>query len=259
MCGGGRGPHRPGSKWRLWHRSRRGPRQPVRRPRRRVAPTRAGDPGRHGGDGSTGGLQTSTGRLQTWWGTSPVSAAPQRSRRVGARWPSGPQASRPAGDRPIVLPRGVRVNDPSEPGACRVLSRPGPAKCGQLRSSSAMRNARSSDWRRVEPGVAGRRVALAELALDDVLDPAQAFGDVVAGQLDVHPAGPGSGLAVDARRSPELADDVVEAPGLAAALGGEGVAVHRVAHPHAPDGPASSTARSSGGRRVLDRRRRRTG
>ena len=43
----------------------------------------------------------------------------------------------------------------------------------------------------VEPGVAGGGVALVELALDDVLDPTEALGDVVAGQLDVDAAGPG--------------------------------------------------------------------
>ncbi len=62
--------------------------------------------------------------------------------------------------------------------------------------------------------------------------PAEALGHVVAGQLDVHPARPGPDLAVGTEEAAELADDVVEAPRLVTAVGGEGVAVHRVADPH---------------------------
>ena len=53
----------------------------------------------------------------------------------------------------------------------------------------------------VQPGVAGRRVAQRELLLEDVLRPAEALGDVVAGELDVDAARPGALGPVDARRS----------------------------------------------------------
>ena len=46
------------------------------------------------------------------------------------------------------------------------------------------------------------------------------------------PAGPGPLVAVDVEEGRELGEDVVEAPRLAAALAGEGVAVHGVAGPH---------------------------
>ena len=43
----------------------------------------------------------------------------------------------------------------------------------------------------VEPGVAGGGVAQLQLVLEDLVGAAQALGDVVAGQLDVHAARPG--------------------------------------------------------------------
>ena len=48
----------------------------------------------------------------------------------------------------------------------------------------------------VEAGVAHRLVAGAQVGVEDVLGPAEALGDVVAGELDVHAAGPGAAAAV---------------------------------------------------------------
>src|SRR5437762_640223 len=42
----------------------------------------------------------------------------------------------------------------------------------------------------VEPGVAHRRVAGVEVVVEDLLGPAEAFRDVVAGQLNVHATRP---------------------------------------------------------------------
>ena len=66
------------------------------------------------------------------------------------------------------------------------------------------------------------------------------------------PPGQVPGLAVDGEELPQLGQDVVEASGLVAAVAGEGVAVHRVAGPHRPGGPARCTASSSGGSRPAD-------
>ena len=53
---------------------------------------------------------------------------------------------------------------------------------------------------RVEPGITGRRVPLMQLAFDDVLDPAEALGHVVAGQLHMDATGPGPHLAVGRKK-----------------------------------------------------------
>ena len=84
----------------------------------------------------------------------------------------------------------------------------------------------------VQPRVARRRVAVVEVALEDLLGPAQALGDVVARQLDVDAARPRALVAVHGEERAQLGEDVVEAAGLAAALAGERVAVHGVAGPH---------------------------
>ena len=52
----------------------------------------------------------------------------------------------------------------------------------------------------VQSGVADRGVALVELVLRDVHHPTQAFGHVVAGELDVHAARPGADLACAAKK-----------------------------------------------------------
>src|SRR2546430_5954593 len=60
---------------------------------------------------------------------------------------------------------------------------------------------------------------------------AGALGDVVPGELDVHPAQIRSELSVDAERQVQLLEDVLEAARLDSAGGRLGVAVHRIAHP----------------------------
>ena len=66
----------------------------------------------------------------------------------------------------------------------------------------------------------------------DLVGAAEALGDVVAGELDVDAARPGALGAVRPDEAGDLAEDVVEVAGLAAARAGERVAVHRVAGPH---------------------------
>ena len=70
------------------------------------------------------------------------------------------------------------------------------------------------------------------MLLQDVLHPTQALRDVVAGQLDVDTSGPGALCMVDSEEAADLAEDVIEVSGLAAAFRVEGVAVHRVALPY---------------------------
>ena len=101
----------------------------------------------------------------------------------------------------------------------------------------------------VQPGVARRRVAGIEVHLEDLLGSTEALGHVVPGQLDVQPAGPGPFVTVDVEEGAQLGEDVVETPGLAAALAGEGVAVHGVAGPH--DGVALGLDRPHDAREQL--------
>ena len=72
---------------------------------------------------------------------------------------------------------------------------------------------------------------MAEVDLVEVLAATDAFGDVVAGELDVDAAGPGAESSVHVEEALYLVDDVVEAAGLVARGRLEGVAVHRVADP----------------------------
>ena len=62
--------------------------------------------------------------------------------------------------------------------------------------------------------------------------------------------------AVGGEEPGDLGEDVVEVAGLAAAGGGEGVAVHRVARPHDRVAGVARPPRSSGGRRSADAARR---
>ena len=59
----------------------------------------------------------------------------------------------------------------------------------------------------------------------------QAFGDVVARQLQVQAAQAGAVFAVDAEGLFDLRHDLFEAPGLGAASQGFGIAMHGVAQP----------------------------
>ena len=57
----------------------------------------------------------------------------------------------------------------------------------------------------VEAGVAHRLVAVVEVGVEDLLGAAEALGDVVAGELDVHAAGPGALGPVGGEEAGDLA------------------------------------------------------
>ena len=99
-------------------------------------------------------------------------------------------------------PRGERHRGADQPGADD--REPQLASCsdGPRCISSARRNARSSDCRRVQARVAERLVAGVELLLEHVLGAAEALRHVLAGELEVDAAGPGALLASRRRRSP---------------------------------------------------------
>lgn len=83
----------------------------------------------------------------------------------------------------------------------------------------------------VQPRVAEGRVIRRKVVLVEPLAAAQALRNGIARELEVDAAEVASLLLVDAQRLLELAVDVVEAAGLYARGGGEGVAVHGVALP----------------------------
>ena len=83
----------------------------------------------------------------------------------------------------------------------------------------------------VQPRIARRLVAATEIGRGELGRAADAFGDVVAGQLDVQAAGVRAQLGVDVEESVDLVDDPVEVAGLDAVGGLFGVAVHRIALP----------------------------
>ncbi len=83
----------------------------------------------------------------------------------------------------------------------------------------------------VESRVAHRLVAIVELAVEDLVGTTDAFGDVVAGELDVDAARPGAFGSVCPDEPVDLGADVIEVASLATRLRGEGVGVHRVARP----------------------------
>src|SRR3954471_18182196 len=73
----------------------------------------------------------------------------------------------------------------------------------------------------VQTGVAHRLVAIVEVLVADRFGAAEALGDVVAGQLDVHPARPRPDLAMGGEEPGDLAQDHLEVARLAPGLGGE--------------------------------------
>jgi cellulose synthase (UDP-forming) len=83
----------------------------------------------------------------------------------------------------------------------------------------------------VEPGVAHGLVAGAQVGVEDLLGAAEALGDVVAGELDVHPAGPGADGLVCPEEPGDLGHHGVEMACLATTGGGERVPVHRITSP----------------------------
>ena len=84
----------------------------------------------------------------------------------------------------------------------------------------------------VEPRVARRLIAVAELVLGHAFGTTHALGDVVAGELDVDPAGHGAERLVHLEEAEDLVGDVVVGPRLVTGSGLASVAVHRVADPH---------------------------
>src|SRR3954447_22492497 len=60
----------------------------------------------------------------------------------------------------------------------------------------------------VQSRVAGGLVAAGEVGVGDVLGPAEALGDVLAGQLDVDAAGVGAQALVDLEEALHLVDDL---------------------------------------------------
>src|SRR6266498_375813 len=84
----------------------------------------------------------------------------------------------------------------------------------------------------VEPRVAGRLVAQAQLPVLDLFGAAEALGHVVAGELDVDAGRVGAERAVHGEEPGQLGHHVVEAAGLVTGGADEGVAVHGIAGPH---------------------------
>jgi len=84
----------------------------------------------------------------------------------------------------------------------------------------------------VQPGIAHRLVAVAQVAGGHLGSTSQAFGDVVAGQLQVDAARVGADVPVGGEEPGHLGQHVLEVAGLATVVGGERVAVHGIAHPH---------------------------
>ncbi len=72
----------------------------------------------------------------------------------------------------------------------------------------------------------------AEALLAELLGAADAFGDVLAGQLEMHPAGIAALGEMDREGAVQLVEDAVEDAGLVAVGRGDRVAVHRVDAPH---------------------------
>ena len=66
----------------------------------------------------------------------------------------------------------------------------------------------------------------------DRLGAADAFGDILAGHLEMHAAGMGPFRLMDGEEAQHLCKDFVDVPGLVAAGRFDGVAVHRIASPH---------------------------
>ena len=67
--------------------------------------------------------------------------------------------------------------------------------------------------------------------LEHGLGAAEAFGHVLAGDLEMDASGPRAHLAVGGEEALDLAQHVVETAGLVAGAGDEAVRVHRIAHP----------------------------
>src|SRR6204780_2964848 len=81
----------------------------------------------------------------------------------------------------------------------------------------------------IEAGIAHRVIAIAEILLGDGARAADAFGDALAGHLQMNAAGVRALRRMDGEERLHLRQDAVEWPRLVAAVRGDGVAVHRIA------------------------------
>src|SRR2546426_119848 len=79
----------------------------------------------------------------------------------------------------------------------------------------------------VQARVAQSPVGRVELGVEDRLATPEALGDLFRRELEVDTTGEGALLLVDGEEPLDLLQDVVEAAGLHASGGEEGVAVHR--------------------------------
>src|SRR5436190_3207593 len=83
----------------------------------------------------------------------------------------------------------------------------------------------------IEPGIAHRVVAVAEILMRDGAGAAETFGDVLPGHLQMNTAGMGAFGGMHAEEGLHLGEDAVERTRLVAGVGGDGVAVHGIARP----------------------------
>src|SRR5437879_12045844 len=83
----------------------------------------------------------------------------------------------------------------------------------------------------VQPRIAKRLVAEVELGPANRLGAAEACGDILAREREMHPAGPRADLAVRGEKAFQLVQDLVEPPRLATARRDAPEAVHRIARP----------------------------
>src|SRR6185437_14322999 len=84
----------------------------------------------------------------------------------------------------------------------------------------------------VQTRIADGVIAVVEILVRDRARAADAFGDVLAGHLQMNAAGMRSLRAVDRKEALHLRQDAVERPRLVARGRGDGIAVHGIARPH---------------------------
>src|SRR5215211_6927728 len=101
----------------------------------------------------------------------------------------------------------------------------------------------------VEARVAEGVVAVVEIGVAQGARAAGAFGDRLAGHLEMQAAGVRALRLVDGEEVADLLHDGLERPGLVAGAGLDGVAVHRVARPH--DGAAFALHRAHERRQLV--------
>ena len=123
----------------------------------------------------------------------------------------------------------------------RPIDGPAPAGARRLARALTLRSCRrasplpgrqgSTDWRPLRTRIAQRLEGPLQVGVDELVGTADALRDRVAGQLDMHAAGPGAAGGVGREEAADLGQHVVEVAGLAPRLRGVGVAVHRIARP----------------------------